>query len=155
MASASSLQATGQKYDCVCIKYGFGRLHKISHVAWKQHLASASSEEERQRIRSARLLGERITSLPILSDPLSPPDRNSSVPPSVRRAEARRGLAKRAREGRDPNEYVGRRKQARTKRSNNDGQTVRTDANEPAMPLHLAEGEPDTPNTQVCFLFGL
>ncbi|KAI5992517.1 hypothetical protein EDD15DRAFT_2368278 [Pisolithus albus] len=149
--SAPPLQPTGQQYDCVCIKYGFGRLHKVSHVAWKQHLANASSEEERQRIRTARLLGERITSLPPLPEPLSPPDRNHFVPPSVRRAEARRGLAKRAREDRDPNEYVGHRKHVRKKQSNDPNQTdvPSGNANEPAVLLCHTEGELGIPNPQI------
>ncbi|KIO08145.1 hypothetical protein M404DRAFT_133917, partial [Pisolithus tinctorius Marx 270] len=86
---AQEEQPTGRQYDCVCIKYGFGRLHKVSHTAWHQHLASASSEEERQRICTVRLLGERISSLPTLTAS-SPLDRDNSVPPSLRRAEARR-----------------------------------------------------------------
>ncbi|KIK15154.1 hypothetical protein PISMIDRAFT_16719 [Pisolithus microcarpus 441] len=82
-------------------------------MAWQQHLASAGSEEEHHRIHAARLLGERITSLPPLAEHAFPPDCRSSAPPSVRRAEARWGLATRAREDRDPNEYVGRHKCAR------------------------------------------
>ncbi|KAI5982225.1 hypothetical protein EDD15DRAFT_2378122 [Pisolithus albus] len=76
--------------------------------------------------------------------------RNYSVPPSVCRAEARRGLPKRAREDRDPNEYVGHHKHARTKQSNDNNQTevLSGNANKPAVPLHPAEGELDTPNTQ-------
>ena len=50
------------QYDCVCLKYGSGKPHKISHTAWYQHLASACMEEERQCIRTARLLGDRIAS---------------------------------------------------------------------------------------------
>ena len=102
-----------RQYDCVCLKYRSGKPHKISHTAWYQHFASTCTEEEHQHIRTARLLGDRIASPPPLTKPSSIPDRDYSVPPSVRRAEARRGLAKRARENHDPNEYVGRRKCAR------------------------------------------
>ena len=37
------------------------------------------------------------------------------MPSSIQRADARQGLAKQARENRDPNEYVGRRKCARVR----------------------------------------
>ena len=48
-----------------------------------------------------------MSSLPPLTKSSSPPDRDYSVPPSVRtRAEVRRRLVKRAREDRDPNEYI-------------------------------------------------
>jgi len=58
-----------------------------------------------------------MPSLSPLTRSSSPPDRDYSVPPSVRaRAEVlRRGLVKRAREDSDPNEYVGRRQRARAK----------------------------------------
>ncbi|KAI5997084.1 hypothetical protein EDD15DRAFT_2247767 [Pisolithus albus] len=125
MQQDSEQQPTARElYDCVCIKHGYGRIHKVSHTAWQQHLASAGSEEERHRIHAARLLGERITSLPPLAEHAFPLDSSSSVPRSVRRAEARRGLATRAREDRDPTEYVGRRKRARLK------QPIRTNQNE-------------------------
>jgi len=91
-------------------RLGSGQLHRVSHTAWYQHLASACTEEECQHIQTARLLGDRIASLPPLTKPSSTPDRDYLVPPSARRADTRQGLAKRARENRDPNEYVGRRK---------------------------------------------
>ncbi|KAI6031148.1 hypothetical protein PISMIDRAFT_442908 [Pisolithus microcarpus 441] len=106
MQQNSKEQSTArQLYDCVCTKHGYGRIHKVSHTAWQQHLASASSEEECRRIRTARLLGERMTSLPPLAKHSFPPDYRHSVPPSVRRAEARRGLATRCREGILPTRY--------------------------------------------------
>jgi len=86
---------TGCQYDCVCLKYGFRHTHKVSHTAWNQHLANAGSEDERHQICMARLLGERITSLPPSVKHSSLPDPDHSVPTSVHRAEARRGLAKR------------------------------------------------------------
>jgi len=67
-------------------------------------------QEECQRIQNARLWGHQIESLPPLTKPSSTPNCDYSVPSSVWRADARQGLAKRARENRDPNEYVGRRK---------------------------------------------
>ena len=116
-AIASTLleHPTGRQYDCMCLKYGFGRIHKVSHTAWNQHLANAGSEDERHCIRMARLLGERMTSLPPPTKHSSPPDRNYSVSPGVRRAEACRGLAKRAREACDLSEHVGWHKRARVK----------------------------------------
>ena len=52
---------------------------------------------------------EEMSSLPPLTKSSSPPDRDYSVPPSVRtRAEVCRGLVKRVREDLDPNEYLGR-----------------------------------------------
>ncbi|KIM50461.1 hypothetical protein SCLCIDRAFT_145454, partial [Scleroderma citrinum Foug A] len=105
MASPDLEQPPRRQYDCVCLKYGSGHLHKVSHTAWYQHLASACTEEEHQCIQTARVLADRIASLPPLTRPSLTPDRDYSVPPSVRRAEARQGLAKRARENRNPNEY--------------------------------------------------
>jgi len=115
MASPDPEQPPRCQYDCVCLKFGSGQPHRVSHTAWYQHLASACTQEERQCIQNARLWGHRIESLPPLTKPSSTPDRDHSVPSSVRRADARRGLAKRARENRDPNEYVGRRKCARVR----------------------------------------
>ncbi|KAI6158237.1 hypothetical protein BKA82DRAFT_4010333 [Pisolithus tinctorius] len=147
---AQEEQPTGRQYDCVCIKYGFGRLHKVSHTAWHQHLASASSEEERQCIRTARLLGECISSLPTLTAS-SPLDCDNSVPPSLRRAEAHRGLAQRARENQDPNHYVGQRKrprmQANSERLTGDDETAGCSLSQPAFP---DQGDPDIPQV---FLF--
>ncbi|KIM61822.1 hypothetical protein SCLCIDRAFT_25489 [Scleroderma citrinum Foug A] len=94
MASPDLEQPPRRQYDCVCLKYGSGHLHKVSHTAWYQHLASACTEEEHQRIQTVRVLADRIASLPPLTRPSSTPDRNYS----------------RARENRDPNEYVGRQK---------------------------------------------
>ncbi|KIK11164.1 hypothetical protein PISMIDRAFT_43836, partial [Pisolithus microcarpus 441] len=62
------------QYDCVCIKYSYGQIHKVCPTAWQQHLASAGSEEERHRIHAARLLGEQVTSLPPLAEHAFPPD---------------------------------------------------------------------------------
>ena len=104
-----------RQYDCVCLKYGSGHLHKVSHTAWYQHLASTCTEEERQHIQTARVLADRIESLPPLTRPSSTPNRDYLVPPSIWRAETCQGLAKWARENRDPNEYVGRRKCARVR----------------------------------------
>ncbi|KIK26932.1 hypothetical protein PISMIDRAFT_8486 [Pisolithus microcarpus 441] len=157
-ASAILERPTGGQYDCVCIKYSFRRIHKVSHSTWLQHLANASSEEECQRICSARLLGEQITSLPPLANSSPPPNRNLSVPPSVRRIEALRGLAKRARENRDPNEHVGRRKRARLKQptdinQNEDSSGIQMDANETAghvlsQPAHPGDGAMDVNDPQ-------
>jgi len=107
MTSSYPEQSPRRQYDCVCLKYGCGQPHRVSHTAWYQHLASACMEEEHQYIQAARLLGDQIASLPPLTKPSSTPDRDYSVPPSVRRANARRGLAKQARENHNPNEYVG------------------------------------------------
>ncbi|KAI6007028.1 hypothetical protein EDD15DRAFT_2394684 [Pisolithus albus] len=147
---------TGGQYDCVCNKYGFGRIHKVSHTAWLQHLANVSSEEERQRIRTARLLGEWMTSLPPLAIPSLPPTRDYSVPPSVLRNEALRGLAKRAREDRDPNEYVGRRKRARSKQpthlnQNEDSSGLQPDVDETSgllQPVHPDDSGMDANDIQ-------
>ena len=116
-AIASTLleHPTGRQYDCMCLKYGFGRIHKVSHTAWNQHLANAGSEDKRHRICMARLLGEWMTSLPPPTKHSSLPDHNYSVSPGVHRAEACRGLAKWAREARDLSEHVGRHKHARVK----------------------------------------
>ncbi|KIK14677.1 hypothetical protein PISMIDRAFT_17120 [Pisolithus microcarpus 441] len=157
-ASAILERPTGGQYDCVCIKYGFGCIHKVSHSTWLQHLANASSEEECQRIRSARLLGERIMSLPPLANSSPPPNRNLSVPPSIRRIEALRGLAKQARENRDLNEHVGRCKRARLKQptdinQNEDSSGIQMDANETAghvlsQPAHPGDGAMDVNDLQ-------
>ncbi|KAI5991402.1 hypothetical protein EDD15DRAFT_2368765 [Pisolithus albus] len=131
---------TGHRYDCVCIKYGCGQVHKVSHVTWQHHLATASSEEERRCIHAAHLLGDRMATLPPLANSSLSPDRNHSVPPSVRRIEALRGLAKRAREDCDPNEYVGHHKHACARWPTGTSHIevnsrIQGDANETAGPL--------------------
>ncbi|KIM58426.1 hypothetical protein SCLCIDRAFT_28085 [Scleroderma citrinum Foug A] len=90
MASPDPEQPPRHQYDCICLKYGSGHLHKVSHTVWYQHLASMCTEEEYQRIQTARVLGDQIASLPPLTKPSSTPNHNYS-----------------ARENRDPNEYVG------------------------------------------------
>ncbi|KAI6013382.1 hypothetical protein PISMIDRAFT_9512 [Pisolithus microcarpus 441] len=157
-ASAILEWPTGGQYDCICIKYGFGCIHKVSHSTWLQHLANVSLEEECQRIRSARLLGERITSLPPLANSSPPPNCNLSVPPSIRRIEALWGLAKWARENCDPNKHVGRRKRARLKQptdinQNEDSSRIQMDANKTAghvlsQPAHPGDGAMDVNDPQ-------
>ncbi|KAI6033977.1 hypothetical protein PISMIDRAFT_18815 [Pisolithus microcarpus 441] len=105
-----------------------------------------------------KLLGERITSLPPLANSSPPPNRNLSVPPSVRRIEALRGLAKQARENRNPNEHVGRHKRARLKQptdinQNEDSSGIQMDANEMAghvlsQPAHPGNGAMDVNDPQ-------
>ncbi|KAI6095854.1 WD40-repeat-containing domain protein [Pisolithus sp. B1] len=141
-------QPTGHQYDCVCIKYGCGQVHKVSHVAWQHHLANASSEEEHQCICAACLLGDQATTLPPLASPSAPPDRNHSVPPSVHRIEALRGLSKRVREDRNPNEYVGRRKRAHAKQPTDTSHAeansgIQMDTNETAGPSLSQPVQPD------------
>ncbi|KAI6096283.1 hypothetical protein EDD16DRAFT_1720038 [Pisolithus croceorrhizus] len=157
-ASELPQQPTRRQYDCVCIKYGFGQLHKVSRITWQQNFASTSLEDECQCIYAARLLGDRITSLPPLVSPSSPPSHDYSAPPSICRAEAHQGLAKWAREDRDPNGYVGCCKRAHVKQSIDinqieDNSGTQANPNETAghslsQPVHLHEGEQGIPSPQ-------
>ncbi|KAL4072402.1 hypothetical protein V8B97DRAFT_1857909, partial [Scleroderma yunnanense] len=106
-ASTPLKQPTGHQYNCICIKYRFGWLHMVSQTAWHQHLTSAGLEEECQHICTVRLLGDHMASLPPLTAASLPFDHGYSMPPSVHRAQACRGLAKQARENQDLNQYVG------------------------------------------------
>ncbi|KIK20251.1 hypothetical protein PISMIDRAFT_13141 [Pisolithus microcarpus 441] len=147
-ASAPLEWPTRGQYDCICIKYSFGHIHKVSHTAWLQHLANASSEEEHQQIRTARLLGEQMMSLPPLAIPSSPPTHNYSVPPSMLRIEALQGLAKQAREDHDPNKYVGCHKHARSKQpihltQDEDNSGLQPDVDETSGPMLSQPVHPD------------
>ncbi|KIN93210.1 hypothetical protein M404DRAFT_100342, partial [Pisolithus tinctorius Marx 270] len=77
------------QYNCICTKYGFGHLHKVSTcTTWLQHLNEAPTNEERKRIHLARLLGEHVSNIPAApGTPDSPQAFDDSVPPSVCRAE--------------------------------------------------------------------
>ncbi|KAI6097308.1 hypothetical protein EDD16DRAFT_1527647 [Pisolithus croceorrhizus] len=157
-ASALLEWSSAGQYDCICIKYSFGHIHKVSHTAWLQHLANAGSEEECQRICTARLLGEQMTSLPPLANPSSLPTCNYFVPPSMHRIEALWGLAKWARENCNLNEYVGCCKCARVQQPIHINQTqgnsgIQVDVNKTAghvlsPPVHLDDGGMDNHDTQ-------
>ncbi|KAL4080256.1 hypothetical protein V8B97DRAFT_1914317 [Scleroderma yunnanense] len=165
-ASTPLKQPTGCQYDCICIKYRLKQLHKVSHTAWNQHLASMGSEEEHQHIHTARLFGDHMASLPPLTAASSPFDHGYSAPPSVHRAEACRGLAKWARENQDLNQYVGHCKPAHVQHPNpsldqtdtNSGDQIGdNDLTGPSFsqpqsvpqPAHLDKGELDAHNFQL------
>ncbi|KIK18625.1 hypothetical protein PISMIDRAFT_14248 [Pisolithus microcarpus 441] len=85
--------------------------------------------------------------------PSSPPGCDYSVPPSIHRAEARWGLAKRAREDHNLNGYVGCHKCARVKqpidpKQIEDNSGIQTDTNEMAS-SNENEGDQGSPNPQV------
>ena len=88
MASPDPKEPPRCQYDCVCLKFRSGHLHKVSHTQWDQHLASMHMEEERQHIQTVRLLGDQIESLLPPIKPSSTPNCDYSVPPSIQRAEA-------------------------------------------------------------------
>ncbi|KIJ17975.1 hypothetical protein PAXINDRAFT_9063, partial [Paxillus involutus ATCC 200175] len=54
MEAGPSNQQDGLRYNCVCAKYNFGRLHLISSTTWYRHLEEATSDEERQRMHNAK-----------------------------------------------------------------------------------------------------
>ncbi|KIO04827.1 hypothetical protein M404DRAFT_142201, partial [Pisolithus tinctorius Marx 270] len=57
MNQATSLNASTH-FLCVCKKYNFGRPHPVSHSTWYQHINEAETDEEKQRIQSAKCLDE-------------------------------------------------------------------------------------------------
>ena len=56
MLNVSSAQEIAEDplWTCVCMKYGFGQPHRVSKSMWYRHLALATTENEKQRIRAAR-----------------------------------------------------------------------------------------------------
>jgi hypothetical protein len=111
--SAQELDDTGQ---CVCICQIYGAPHIVSIETWYRHLRDAGTEEEREKIRSGRVLRggslppqSHITSLqPVASGSTT---RDVSEPPNVRNAAIADALA---REDEDDTAWrVGRRKRAR------------------------------------------
>lgn len=110
-ASSSSKQPDdAPRYTCVCRKYNQGQSHMVSGTTWRRHLEEANTEDERERMCTGRALNGH--SIPALSVP--PAESSAPVlPPSVRRLDAIRGLAKRARENAELSRKVGRRKRAK------------------------------------------
>ncbi|KAG1799692.1 uncharacterized protein HD556DRAFT_1439351 [Suillus plorans] len=45
-----------QLYVCVCSKHNLGQPHQVSKSTWHRHLEAATTEQERERIRSGRAL---------------------------------------------------------------------------------------------------
>ncbi|KAG1892211.1 hypothetical protein F4604DRAFT_15662 [Suillus subluteus] len=93
-----------QLYVCVCSKHNLGQPHQVSKSTWHRHLETATTEQERDRIRSGRALqGHSIPLEPNAEGAAgnSAPAVNSdtvSLPPSARRVAALRDLVKRARD---------------------------------------------------------
>ncbi|KAG1745050.1 uncharacterized protein EDB91DRAFT_1345885, partial [Suillus paluster] len=123
---------TGVRFLCVCTKYNRGQPHEVSYTSWYRHLNEATTEEEKQKMHTAKAFGLKV--LPI-SDPSVQASGSSGHPvpstggledvpagdvhdmslsASARRAATLRALAKRARESADSQRFVGRRKRAKT-----------------------------------------
>ncbi|KAG1743387.1 hypothetical protein EDB19DRAFT_2038111 [Suillus lakei] len=81
----------------------------VSDTTWRRHLEEASTEDEKERIRTGRVLHGH--SMPII--PALPTESAPSLPPSARRLETIRGLAKRAQDSAESLRKVGRRKRAK------------------------------------------
>jgi hypothetical protein len=118
-SSSQSLDKT-PRYVCVCSKYNNGQPHEVSSATWYRHLQEASTDEEKQRIRSVNALGGITLSTPAdLPIPGSSvhaagvPDSDTFIPRGAHRAATLRALAQRARESEDSKRRVGRRKRAK------------------------------------------
>lgn len=87
------------------MKHDLGQPHRVAKSTWHRHLQEASTEEEREKMRSGRELqghtmelepgaGEAAAGCASSSDSTD----RTSLPPSAHRAAALRDLIKRARE---------------------------------------------------------
>ena len=50
-------EPSNARFNCVCIRHGFGQPHIVSSTTFFRHLQDASSEEERARIQAAKFDG--------------------------------------------------------------------------------------------------
>ncbi|KAF9232038.1 hypothetical protein BU15DRAFT_90753 [Melanogaster broomeanus] len=125
MFPGSTNTTENEKLICVCLKYGSGHPHEVSSSTWKRHFEQAATEEEKNHIRAARLLGQNAGLLLTSSSttgnqPEDAGPSNNPGPPQwpnhgqatwIRRKEALRELAKRGRESMDLS--LGQRKKAK------------------------------------------
>jgi hypothetical protein len=51
------LELSNARFNCVCIRHGFGQPHVVLSTTFFRHLQDASSEEERARIQAAKFDG--------------------------------------------------------------------------------------------------
>ncbi|KIJ14028.1 hypothetical protein PAXINDRAFT_79868 [Paxillus involutus ATCC 200175] len=86
------------QWTCVCLKYGSGEPHEVSSSTWNRHFEQAATDDEKNHIRAARLLGKNARLLPNTTEALI-------------------ALAKRGRETTESLLSVGRRKKAKTRDS--------------------------------------
>lgn len=125
--SSSSEPLEAARCVCVCSKYNYGLPHEVSSATWYRHLDEATTQEEKQRIRSARALGVLTLTQTLSKSPdseSSAADTSESVSRGARRAETLRALAQRARESEGSNPTrAGRRKRAKLA-STDDGNMV-------------------------------
>ncbi|KIJ59683.1 hypothetical protein HYDPIDRAFT_32907 [Hydnomerulius pinastri MD-312] len=120
-----------ETFTCVCLKYGRGQPHEVSSSTWNRHLQLAETEDEKNRIRSARSLGPRTGASHNQPDQhaesssagasASGASAEPILPAYNRRVSVLKSLKKRAREGMDALCSRGRRKRARNRRSPSPG----------------------------------
>ncbi|KAG1754432.1 hypothetical protein EDB19DRAFT_654064 [Suillus lakei] len=91
-SSSDPLEAT--RCVCVCSKYNHGLPHNISSTTWYRHLDEATTQEEKQRIRSVKALG--VVALSNLPNSESS-DADTSISRGARRADTLRALTQRTR----------------------------------------------------------
>jgi len=111
-SSSSQLIEATSRYLCICNRYNNGLPHEVSSATLYCHLDEATTEEEKQRICSAKALGSIALTL---SNPPIPQSFATDTPLSrgARRAETLRALVQRARESEGSNHRAGRRKRAK------------------------------------------
>ncbi|KAG1811150.1 uncharacterized protein BJ212DRAFT_557504 [Suillus subaureus] len=56
MLPASSSSSDRQLYVCLCTKHNLGQPHRVAKSTWHRHLQEASTEEEREKMRTGREL---------------------------------------------------------------------------------------------------
>lgn len=60
MDTASDMDSVGssiQRYNCVCSTHNFGQPHSVSSATWYHHFEEAQTDEEQQRMQSAKFEG--------------------------------------------------------------------------------------------------
>ncbi|KAF9219879.1 hypothetical protein BS17DRAFT_788577 [Gyrodon lividus] len=127
-----------QQWTCICLKYGSGEPHEVSSSTWNRHFEQAATDDEKNRIHVAQLLGKNAHLLPstIGDDPEAglsnnPTPLQSNQSTWTRHKEALSALAKHGRESMDSLLSVGQCKQAKTQ-----GSSVSEQANQfPSLSL--------------------
>ncbi|KAG2110325.1 uncharacterized protein F5147DRAFT_690109, partial [Suillus discolor] len=52
-----NIDQAGVRFLCVCTKYNHGQPHEVSYMSWYCHLNEATTEEEKEKMQTAKAFG--------------------------------------------------------------------------------------------------